>query len=342
VSADARITLSWSTPSYPPAAIITDYLVQFSSDGGANWSTFNHAESAASTIDVTGLSNGVAYKFRVAAVSTAGTGSFSNIFTGTPAIIPVISVVEQPKNNVSVTWNESVPLTFNVQISAGGNLSYQWQYWGYDWWTSQWVWVDVPGGQSSTLNMSPSFVYDNFGYGYNMDWQFRCVATGDQGATPVTSNVVRWLDYSSIYPYLYASGDWGTYANANETISGNNYQVYNPQPGENFSLNYYDMNYSSLDTSWYNDNAFIVKLEESIDGTNWTDVESTGYRGNGFWGSKYLSAIPGSSRYYRAMLYYNWPLSTTNGTQSAVRSDIQPRFMGGVKVNWPAPPEYPN
>jgi hypothetical protein len=338
VPSDSKMTLSWSAPSYPPAPVVTDYLIEFSSDGGSNWTVFEHPQSPATSIEVTGLTNDMQYKFRVAGVSTSGTGSFTNIITATPAIIPVISILQQPMNDFSMTYNDSIQMTINAQISVGGNLSYKWQYWGMDWNYYQEGWFDVPDGNSSTISVSPSSTgnYPNVHY-YSSEMKFRCILSGDRGASTVTSSEVRWLNYTTVYAYAYGYPDYSYYSGY-EVIDGNNYDVYNLQVGESLYFNYYDMGYSYFDTSWYSSNAFTVKIQESTDSINWTDVENTNHRGSGFWGNKTFSPIPGATRYYRAMLYFNWPLTTTNGTQSAERVTT-PRFMGGVKVTWPAPPE---
>jgi ELWxxDGT repeat protein len=80
-----RVTLTWTAPAAAGAAAITDYLIQFSVNGGSTWSTFARPASNATTAAVTGLTNGRSYLFRVAAVNKAGTGPFSLI---SAAIVP--------------------------------------------------------------------------------------------------------------------------------------------------------------------------------------------------------------------------------------------------------------
>ena len=73
--------LSWSTPANGGAAI-TDYLISISPDG-TNWTTFSDGTSTATTVTVTGLPKGTAYHFKVAAVNSIGTGSYSTSGSGT-------------------------------------------------------------------------------------------------------------------------------------------------------------------------------------------------------------------------------------------------------------------
>jgi uncharacterized delta-60 repeat protein len=77
VSGDGEIALSWMVPSVTGGAAVTDYVVEYSSDGGVSWSTFSDGVSTDTDVTVTGLSNGVGYVFRVSAVNSAGTGAVS-------------------------------------------------------------------------------------------------------------------------------------------------------------------------------------------------------------------------------------------------------------------------
>jgi len=77
VSGDGEIALSWTVPSVTGGAAVTDYVVEYSSDGGVSWSTFSDGTSTNTYATVGGLSNGVGYVFRVSAVNSAGAGSVS-------------------------------------------------------------------------------------------------------------------------------------------------------------------------------------------------------------------------------------------------------------------------
>ena len=68
-----EVRLSWTAPPNG-GSILVDYVVQYSSDGGSSWSTFNDGTSTVTSATVTGLTNGTAYTFRVSAVNAAGTG----------------------------------------------------------------------------------------------------------------------------------------------------------------------------------------------------------------------------------------------------------------------------
>jgi hypothetical protein len=75
-STAGTINLSWNAPASNGSAI-TDYLVEYSSDGGVTWQTFTHPASTATSISVTGLTVGTQYQFRVKAVNAIGNATAS-------------------------------------------------------------------------------------------------------------------------------------------------------------------------------------------------------------------------------------------------------------------------
>lgn len=72
-----NVALTWNAPSSTGGFAITDYRIEYSSNGGSSWSTFAHTASAATSISVTGLTNGTSYVFKVSAVTSIGTGAAS-------------------------------------------------------------------------------------------------------------------------------------------------------------------------------------------------------------------------------------------------------------------------
>ena len=82
---DGQVSLTWASPSNNGGSSITDYVVEYSSNSGSTWTAFSHSASSAASIIVTGLTNGTSYKFRVAAVNSAGTGAYS---TASGAVTP--------------------------------------------------------------------------------------------------------------------------------------------------------------------------------------------------------------------------------------------------------------
>jgi hypothetical protein len=64
---------------------LTDYSVQFSTNGGTTWTTASDAVSTATSATITGLTNGAAYVFRVAGINGIGAGAYS---TQSAAVTP--------------------------------------------------------------------------------------------------------------------------------------------------------------------------------------------------------------------------------------------------------------
>src|SRR5690606_6216392 len=77
VAGVGQVALDWQAPVSHGGSPITDYMIQYSVDGSGSWTTFNDGISASTTAVVSGLTNGVAYRFRIAAVNNVGTGAYS-------------------------------------------------------------------------------------------------------------------------------------------------------------------------------------------------------------------------------------------------------------------------
>lgn len=92
---DQSVSLSWSLPESNGLSPITDYVVQFSDDDGDAWTTFSDGVSSTRTATVTGLTNGTAYVFRVAAVNAIGTSPYS-------AASPSVTPAEPPPDSTAL------------------------------------------------------------------------------------------------------------------------------------------------------------------------------------------------------------------------------------------------
>jgi hypothetical protein len=111
--------LSWGAPDAGTSPI-TDYVVEYSSDGGTTWTTFDDGVSTDTSTTVTGLTNGVDYVFRVAAVSDIGAGPYS---TQSDPDAPEATVPAVPANVTANADNGEVGLSWDAPDSGGSAIT---------------------------------------------------------------------------------------------------------------------------------------------------------------------------------------------------------------------------
>ncbi|MCU1353470.1 MAG: fibronectin [Acidimicrobiales bacterium] len=90
---DGQVSLTWSPPAADGGSPITDYEVRVygylgGAAAGVTGGSVRLVGSAATSYTFTGLTNGVTYRFRVAAVNAAGTGALSALSAGVVAGAP--------------------------------------------------------------------------------------------------------------------------------------------------------------------------------------------------------------------------------------------------------------
>lgn len=145
---NAQAVVSWTAPTGVIAqAPITDYVVQFQPAGGS-WQTFSDGTSTATSATVTGLTNGTAYTFKVAATNAVGAGSYS---TASSAVTPTagdpywsnvqLLLPGDTSTNDASSYNRSVTAT-------GATVSTAQKRWG-----AGSIYFD---GSTSRLSASPS------------------------------------------------------------------------------------------------------------------------------------------------------------------------------------------
>jgi predicted phage tail protein len=167
---NAQATLTWATPTSTGGTAITDYIVQSSTDG-TTWTTFADGTSTATIATVTGLTNGTAYTFRVAAVNSVGTGSYS---TASPPVTPV-TTSDAPTTVAGSSGNTQVSLTWTAPASSGGAAitDYQIQYSS----NSGSTWATFADGTSSSTSAIVTGLTNGTSY------IFRVAATNSVGTS---------------------------------------------------------------------------------------------------------------------------------------------------------------
>lgn len=112
---DTRISLTWNTPSFDGGAPITDYVIQFATDG-STWTTFADGISTSRTATITGLINYTPYTVRVAAVNSVGTGAYGATALATPAPAGVPSA---PRSLTATAGRQMASLYWSAPLSSG-------------------------------------------------------------------------------------------------------------------------------------------------------------------------------------------------------------------------------
>jgi hypothetical protein len=101
-----QITVSW-TGATGNGSAITDYVIRYRANGSNVWRTASDGTGVNSEHVVTGLVNGTAYDFEVAAVNAIGTGTYSQTVQASPRgapNAPTILTVVTTTTTADVAW----------------------------------------------------------------------------------------------------------------------------------------------------------------------------------------------------------------------------------------------
>jgi hypothetical protein len=137
---NGTVNLAWTAPTDPGQSSISDYLVQYSSDGGSTWSGPVDMGSTDTSGTVSGLSNGTAYLFQVAAVNSIGTGAYSS----SSAPITPLGAPSAPSIALVTPQDGALGLSLTAP-SSGAPVT------GYDYRVNGGGWVNVPSTSTSIV-----------------------------------------------------------------------------------------------------------------------------------------------------------------------------------------------
>lgn len=100
------VSIAWDAPQ-EESSLVTDYLVEYSSNNGTSWTTFSDGVSTATTATVSGLTNGTAYLLRVTAKAGSAT-SDSVVVTNPAQNTPIgmqIALSSPTTSSIRVDWS---------------------------------------------------------------------------------------------------------------------------------------------------------------------------------------------------------------------------------------------
>jgi prepilin-type N-terminal cleavage/methylation domain-containing protein len=114
-------TLTWNTPDDGGSPIV-GYSVQYREAGAFGWTPVSHTTTD-TTATVTGLTAGVSYEFRVAAVTEVGAGAWSLTATAS-----WVDVAGPPTIDTVTPGNQALSVAFTAPTSDGGSPVTTYQY----------------------------------------------------------------------------------------------------------------------------------------------------------------------------------------------------------------------
>ena len=115
---DGKIFLVWSAPD-ANGDPITDYDIQFSTNSGTSWTTYADGVSASTSAEVSGLTNGTNYLFRIRVKNAQGASAYSQASSPySPASLPSV-----PNAPVGIASGTSVYLTWSAPASNGAAIT---------------------------------------------------------------------------------------------------------------------------------------------------------------------------------------------------------------------------
>ena len=122
-------SVSWTAPVTVGSPALNDYAIQYSSDSGSNWTTFSDGVSTSTSVTVTGLTNGTAYVFRVAAVNTIGTSAYSTVSN---SVTPLFGKIATPVVSDIAETTSTIPLCYDNYASQSQDDGYVYNYYNYN------------------------------------------------------------------------------------------------------------------------------------------------------------------------------------------------------------------
>ena len=108
VAGNASAVVTWSAPKSDGGAPVTSYIIQFSNNYGRRWVAYKRPNSTVLSQNITGLTNGQKYVFKVQAINSAGKSANSvmtaPVLPASPPSAPTITSVVRGNACALVSW----------------------------------------------------------------------------------------------------------------------------------------------------------------------------------------------------------------------------------------------
>ena len=184
---DNAVRLTWTAPANNGGSPITDYVIQYSADGGITWSTYSHIASTSTTVTIPFLTP-TTYTFRVAAVNAIGTGAYSATATGQIRYITLsaptsVDIAVTPAGGTKMS-SKSANVLVATNAATGYKLSLSTQNANRNLTNGSQTITPTAGTQTAPIALSGSA------------WGYRVNGIGNFGSTTTAENNVASSAYT--------------------------------------------------------------------------------------------------------------------------------------------------
>ena len=184
---DNAVRLTWTAPANNGGSPITDYVIQYSADGGITWSTYSHIASTSTAVTISFLTP-TTYTFRVAAVNAIGTGAYSATATGRTRYITLsaptsVDIAVTPAGGTKMS-SKSANVLVATNAATGYKLSLSTQSTNRNLTNGSQTITPIAGTQTAPVALSGSA------------WGYRVNGIGNFGSTTTVENNVASSAYT--------------------------------------------------------------------------------------------------------------------------------------------------
>ena len=184
---DNAVRLTWTAPANNGGTPITDYVIQYSADGGITWSTYSHIASTSTAVTIPFLTP-TTYTFRIAAVNTIGTGAYSATATGQVRYITLsaptsVDIAVTPAGGTKMS-SKSANVLVATNAATGYKLSLSTQSTNRNLTNGSQTIMPTAGTQTAPIALSGSA------------WGYRVNGIGNFGSTTTAENNVASSAYT--------------------------------------------------------------------------------------------------------------------------------------------------